>query len=304
VFKRDFTIISGEDNLMTQTSSTDQSTWFSGRSLFIATKHKKEIAIANQVVKALGLNNFQVADIDTDVLGTFAGEVERRDDSLTTLRKKCEMAATLAPNDVVIATEGSFGPHPAFFMLSGHEELMMFLDKKNDLEIVVKEITSQTNFNGRVINNLEDLQHFLDLILFPSHGIIMKAAKDNLNDLKKGIHDPTEMRAHYDLLIAKYGEAYIETDMRAMHNPSRMKVIEELTVKLIDRITTYCPQCQTPGYGIVSANPGLPCELCGTPTNSLLSYTYGCKKCGFSHEEKYPNGKKYEEAMYCDSCNP
>jgi hypothetical protein len=112
------------------------------------------------------------------------------------------------------------------------------------------------------------------------------------------------MRAHYDFLISKYGEAYIETDMRAMHNPSRMKVIEELTRKLIDRITTYCPQCQTPGYGIMSANPGLPCELCGTPTASLLSYTYGCKKCGFSEEEKYPNGKKNEEPMYCNICNP
>jgi hypothetical protein len=289
---------------MTQTSSTNQPTWFSGRSLFIASKHKKEIAIADQVVKALGLNTFQVAEIDTDLLGTFSGEVERRDDPLTTLRKKCEMASMLAPDDLIIATEGSFGPHPAFFMLSGHEELMMFSDKKNDLEIVVKEITSQTNFNGRTVDNLEDLQHFLDVVLFPSHGIIMKASKDNLNDIKKGIHDPLEMRDHYDFLISKYGAAYVETDMRAMHNPSRMKVIEELTRKLIDRITTSCPQCQTPGYGIISANPGLPCELCGSETASLLSYTYGCKKCGFSHEEKYPNGKKYEEAMYCNSCNP
>jgi hypothetical protein len=289
---------------MTLTSSTDPATWFSGRSLFIATKHKKENAIAESVVNALGLNKFHVAEVDTDLLGTFSGEVERRDDPLTTLRKKCEMALHLAPSDLVIATEGSFGQHPAFLMLSGHEELMMFLDKKNDLEIVVKEITSQTNFNGRAVTNLEDLQHFLDLVLFPSHGIIMKASKDSLDDLKKGIHDPNEMREHFDFLISKYGEAYIETDMRAMHNPSRMKVIEELTRKLIDRITTYCPQCQTPGYGIINANSGLPCELCGTATASLLSYTYGCKKCDFTHEEKYPNGKKYEEAMYCNICNP
>jgi hypothetical protein len=289
---------------MGSSSRTDTATWFSGRSLFIASKHKKEIAIAESVVMALGLNNFQVADIDTDLLGTFSGEVERRDDPLTTLRKKCDMAAQLAPNELVIATEGSFGPHPAFFMLSGHEELMMFLDKKNDLEVVVKEITSQTNFNGRTVNNLEDLQHFLDVVLFPSHGIIMKASKESLDDLKKGIHDPEEMRDHYNLLISKYGEAYIETDMRAMHNPSRMKVIEELTKKLIDRVTSSCPQCHTPGYGIIAANPGLECELCGTPTTSLLSYTYGCKKCEFTYEEKYPNGKKNEEPMYCNNCNP
>jgi hypothetical protein len=57
---------------------------FKGRSLLIATKHEKEQIIGPIFEKELGVT-FSVPDhFDTDVFGTFTGEVERKADPITT----------------------------------------------------------------------------------------------------------------------------------------------------------------------------------------------------------------------------
>jgi C4-type Zn-finger protein len=83
-----------------------------------------------------------------------------------------------------------------------------------------------------------------------------------------------------------------------------MKVIEQATRKLVQKVNSTCPQCQTPGFGIVDAKMGLKCGLCQTPTNSVLSYLYVCDRCQFVKEEMYPNQKTSEDPMYCNVCNP
>jgi len=92
--------------------------------------------------------------------------------------------------------------------------------------------------------------------------------------------------------------------MRAMYNPTRMQMIEKAAQKLVQKIKILCPQCSTPGFGVTDAVPGLPCNLCGLPTQSTLAYSYECKKCGYRKEEKYPKGKTAEELMFYDYCNP
>ncbi|MEN8703281.1 MAG: DUF6671 family protein, partial [Polaribacter sp.] len=46
------------------------------------------------------------------------------------------------------------------------------------------------------------------------------------------------------------------------------------------------------------------CSLCGTPTNTTLSFIYKCIKCSFQKEDLYPNNKETEDPMYCNYCNP
>jgi hypothetical protein len=89
------------------------STGFAGRRLLIATQHRKEQVMAPCLSEALGVV-CEVADqLDTDQLGTFSGEKPRLDDPISTLRKKCELALKQQPEfDLVVASEGSFGPHP------------------------------------------------------------------------------------------------------------------------------------------------------------------------------------------------
>jgi hypothetical protein len=277
---------------------------FKGRNLLIATKHQKEKVIAPILEKELGVKCFLISEFDTDELGTFTGEVERKDDPITTARKKCIMAMELANSDLAIASEGSFGSHPSIFFAHADDEFLLFLDKKNDLEICARELSLETNFNGAEIKTEKELQEFAANSNFPSHGLILRKSKDDLGDIVKGITNEDHLKNTFHNLISKYGTAYIETDMRAMYNPTRMKVIEKAAFKLVDKIKSLCPKCETPGFGIMDRKEGLPCQQCHFPTRSTLSYIYSCQKCNYKKEEKYPNGKQTEDPMYCDICNP
>lgn len=62
---------------------------FKGRSLVIATKYEKEKVIASLLEDALGVVCFIQDGFDTDTLGAFTGEIERKLDPISTARKKC-----------------------------------------------------------------------------------------------------------------------------------------------------------------------------------------------------------------------
>jgi hypothetical protein len=242
--------------------------------------------------------------LDTDLLGTFSGEIERDLSPLDTAKKKCILAMELTGTDLAVASEGSFGAHPLLYFLPADDELLVFMDQKNDLEIVVREVSTKTNYNAKEVNSEEDLLAFAQSALFPSHGLILKDKKEGYTEVAKGIVQTKELLDTFKQFMEKYGSVYVETDMRAHLNPSRMQVIEETTEKLIKKIKTTCPSCQTPGFGIKDATPGLPCENCKAPTKSTLFHVYACQKCNHTHEAYFPNGKEEEDPTYCDRCNP
>ncbi|MBC7411807.1 MAG: hypothetical protein H7331_05060 [Bacteroidia bacterium] len=277
---------------------------FKGRKLLIATKHQKEKVIAPILERELGVICFTTDDFDTDKLGTFSGEIDRKDDPIITARNKCLLAMELANCDLVISSEGSFGPHPTIYFIPADDEFLILIDKKNNLEIIVRELSTETNFNGAEIKTEEELYAFAKNAQFPSHALIIKNTKNDFTHIIKGITNSEHLKDTFKDFISKYGKAYIETDMRAMYNPTRMKIIEKATVKLANKINSLCPNCDIPGFGITDAKQGLPCELCNFPTRSILSYLYVCKKCSYKKEEKYPNGKHFESPNYCDVCNP
>jgi hypothetical protein len=277
---------------------------FQNRKIIIATMHQKEQVIAPILEKEIGVSCFTDHTLDTDALGTFTGEVERELDPVSTAREKCLRAMKANNCDLGIASEGSFGPHPSMFFISADDEFLVFIDKLNGIEIIVRELSTSTNFNGRQIQSQSELMAFAEDIGFPEHGIILRKSKDENFDIQKGITDVQILKKSFEELYSKYNYVYAETDMRAMHNPTRMKVIEQATQKLVQKIKSTCPECQTPGFGIADAKVGLECSLCGSPTNSILSYIYVCQRCKFTKEIMYPNNKTQEDPMYCDYCNP
>lgn len=277
---------------------------FAGRKLFIATRHKKELVMAPMLEKALGVKCLVPENLDTDCLGTFSGETERQDDPVTTARKKCELAMAMQDCDLAIANEGSFGMHSSLFFCMADEELVLLLDKKNDLEISYVFTSTKTNFNGELINNVERLMDFAKHVKFPSHGLIIKRSKEDLKTVVKGITKLDHLLTEFNILSRKYGSVYVQTDMRANYNPMRMEVIEKATSGLIGKIKSRCPVCGKPGFGITAARKGLPCKLCGLPTSSTLSNMYTCKKCGYNHEQLFPGHVQHEDPRYCDYCNP
>ena len=277
---------------------------FKDRRLLIATKHFKERVIAPILEKELGVVCITNGNFDTDKLGTFTGEIERELDPISTVREKCLQAMKMNNCDLGVASEGSFCPHPTLFFIHSDEEFLIFIDKLNNIEVIVRELSTSTNFNGKLISNESELLEFADKVKFPSHGLILRKSKEENLDIQKGISDMDELQIIFFNLFSKYNSVYVETDMRAMYNPSRMKVIEKATEKLVVKIKSICPNCQMPGFGITDAKKGLKCSLCGLPTNSVLSYIYECKHCHFIKEEKFPHQKTTEDPGYCDYCNP
>jgi hypothetical protein len=242
--------------------------------------------------------------LNTDLLGTFSGEVARIADPLTTARKKCELAMDLTGCDLVLASEGSFGAHPAAFFLPANEEWLLLLDRKNGLEIHARHLSLETNFSAQEFHNLEELDAFASKVGFPSHGLMLRRSKDNLEGLLKGITDPEQLRTAAILLLETQGYGFVETDMRALFNPSRMQVIEETAQLLVQKLNSICPSCQLPGFTVTAAEPGLPCSLCGTPSSAALAHLMVCNHCQHQEKVDFPHGKKTEDPQYCQVCNP
>ncbi len=278
--------------------------FFRGRKAVIATKHSKEEVIAPILEDELGLICIITKTIDTDKLGTFSGEVERDDDPVTTLRKKCQMAIDASGINLAIANEGSFGTHPTIFFAHADDELIMLMDKENGIEILERELSLNTNFDGAEIKSEIELIEFANKIGFPSHGIILKKGKNNYSYLIKENINLEELIINYHKIKNEDGAAYAETDMRAMHNPTRMKIIEQAVIKLVKKAKSLCPNCSTPGFGVVDVVKGLPCEMCSLPTRSPLKHIYRCPKCNFQDEKEFPFEKQVEDPQYCDFCNP
>jgi hypothetical protein len=278
--------------------------FFKGRKIIIATRHHKEKVIAPLLESELGVTCIVPDNLDTDSLGTFTGEVERADDPLSTARKKCQLAMDMYECDLAIANEGSFGPHPFLVFVPADEEIIVLSDRRLNIEIRERELSNSSNFSASDILSEDDLWTFAQKAGFPSHGIILRKAKTEFTGMVKGITNAQELLNHFHYLQENYGQAYAETDMRALYNPTRMKVIESATRKLLAKINSLCPSCNMPGFGITSVKTGLPCKLCGQPTRSVLSHLYLCESCKYSKELVYPNQKKFEDPMYCDNCNP
>lgn len=241
---------------------------------------------------------------DTDQYGTFSGEIERTDDPLTTLRRKCTDIMETFGYDLGIASEGSFGPHPLIPFAAANEEWILLVDKANGLEYSCRVISTQTNFAAAKVHNREELFAFAAKAGFPRHGLILRSAGDGVTEIVKGIQSKQALRDAYTKLSASNGCVSVETDMRAMMNPTRMKQIRKATHKLIHMLRRRCQTCGCPGLQVSNVKQGLPCRLCHRPTRSTLSYYLRCVSCGDVSEQKYPNRKRSEDPMYCDYCNP
>ncbi|MFN7312200.1 MAG: DUF6671 family protein [Bacteroidota bacterium] len=277
---------------------------FKNRTLLIATKHKKEQVLAPLLERTLAVHCIPLTQFDTDSLGTFSGEVERENNPLTTLRNKCAFAAKAHGVDLVVGTEGSFGPHPVYGWLPAHDELVMLLDLKNNIEIFAREMSTQTNYGGTTVSTYDELFAFAKGKGFPEHALIIKDKTQEFSQCIKGIQQENELLAAFEKTKKYHQNVWVETDMRAHLNPTRMKVIEQAAGKLINHIQSECPQCKRPGFVVKKVIAGLPCSVCGTPTESIKSELKVCDGCRYEEELIYPKNKTTEDPMYCLVCNP
>jgi hypothetical protein len=179
--------------------------FFEGRQLVIASMHQKEQVLRPLLEASLKVTVSVANGLNTDLLGTFSGEIARIADPLTTARKKCELALDLTGGDLVLASEGSFGAHPSAFFLPANEEWLLLIDRKHQLEIHARHLSTATNFAGQEFSSLEELEAFASKVGFPSHGLILRRSKDELEGLLKGITDPDQLRTAAIQLLETQG---------------------------------------------------------------------------------------------------
>lgn len=277
---------------------------FQNRRLYIATNHRKEEVIQPLFESKLKVQCVVPEDFDSDSLGTFSGEIERPFSPIETARKKCAIVAEKYNTDLVIASEGSFGPHPLFGLVPMDEEILVFMDLKNKLEIIHVERTIKTNFCSEQIETVQDLTKFAEKVGFPSHGLILKGKLNGKEKYFKGIVDHSMLIKYFLSLKKRQDTITGETDMRAMFNPTRMEIIQQAAINLVKKINNLCPNCASPGFGAERSIPGLPCAQCSLPTRSIKANIFQCLKCSFEQEVEITSHNKTEDPMYCDFCNP
>lgn len=277
---------------------------FMGRTLIVATMHEKEAVIAPILEKELGVICKTIPNFNTDNFGTFSGEIVRKFSAIETVKLKALAALEKSGETLVIASEGSFGPHPESPFMPANEEIVILIDTKNNLEIKGWHLTTETNFNRQEIKNMNELMEFAELIGFPAHNVIIKAnGKKGEIEILKNFQSEEELKLTATQLLKKHNSLIIETDMRAMNNPTRMKAIESAVIDLVKNIKSLCPNCKAPGFSVSGVVRGLKCSSCKLPTQSVKAYIYKCTKCNFSCERARENVTE-EDPMYCDFCNP
>lgn len=281
---------------------------YQGACFILTTKHAKSIAIAPPFREKLGASVLEYV-VDTDALGTFSGEVEREGSALECAKRKCEWSLEkLGDNaEFALASEGSFGPHPLIPFLPCDQEILYFIDRRHGFQLHLSHASEKTNYRTQTVDSLETLQKLAEEALFPSHALILRPnGRETIAPIFKGIDSQDLLEEAYTecLKHSDDGKVWVETDMRAQFNPSRMEVIRELAAKLADRLATLCPKCSTPGWGIVRVEKGLECNWCGSETELVKSEIYGCTKCEYEEKNGRTDGLTYSEQVNCGYCNP
>lgn len=282
---------------------TAQDPW-GNRPVLLATMHGKESVIGPVLEQELGWKLLVPENFNTDRFGTFSGETEREGSPLETAERKCRAAYEATGHTLILASEGSFGPHPVIGFVPADEEWLVLKDFARNLTIRARVVSTETNFAGRLCRSMREVEEFAREAGFPDHALILRRDRDDLTGLEKGIILSGRLTASASQFFSRYGQVWVETDMRAHLNPMRRRVIEQAARKLVELVRSTCPECRTPGYTVTDSRGGLPCRDCGFPTRSILTHVYGCEQCGHREEKAFPYGKQVEEPLYCDRCNP
>ena len=278
-----------------------------GDTAVLATMHGKERVIAPILEHALGLRIRVTMDIDTDRFGTFSRDVARTGSQLDAARAKICAAFDLSPQvQVAIASEGSFGPHPDIPFVPLDRELVVFHDRVSGLELIGHHASLLTNLSHAVVSDMAAAFSFAERVQFPAHGLIVMGCVDEQpapdRALIKNTCDLVDLGRAVEQVIRICGVAYIETDMRAHRNPTRMRVIKRATLDLVRRFRSRCPNCARPGFVVSERIVGLPCSWCERPTSAIRAEVSSCADCG--HRVEQVVNTRTADPGECADCNP
>ena len=287
---------------MLQTKSSEGGA-YQGRQVALLTQHGKERVIAPVLDTALGCQVELVTGYDTDLLGTFTRDIPRAGTQLKAARIKARLGMDLAGLPIGIASEGSFGADPFTGMFSWNVEMIVWIDDMLGIE-VVGVASGKTSSSHLLTENWEQAETFARTAGFPEHGLVVRPQHEDDPRIRKGIADWERLREAFRWACgeASNGRVFLETDVRAHMNPTRMEMIGQAAQDLARKLCTLCPTCGAPGFVLAERIPGLPCEDCGAPTREARAAIHRCARCG--HQMTVEHSGKAASASRCDFCNP
>lgn len=251
----------------------------------------------------LGVRVELATGFDTDTLGTFTRDVVRQGSQLEAARKKARKGMELLGLDLGIASEGSFGPD-AFGLFPSNFELVIFIDRSRNLEVVGRAEGPAHHLHERVATR-EALDAFARETDFPAHGLVVRPDDQNDPRIRKGLVDWPALHAAFDeaLAASRSSVVFVESELRAHFNPTRMGTIRLATENLINRIRSECPRCRRPGFWAVERIAGLPCRDCSSPTDEARAERWGCVTADH-FELREVNAGRFADPSRCPLCNP
>lgn len=277
---------------------------FSKRSVSLLTKHGKEKVIAEVLGAQASCFVMQTDAYDTDLLGTFTQETPRYGSQLDAARKKAAIGMELLKLDLGLANEGAFINDPYAGIMPWNNELIVLVDQQHQLEITGFSSGPAQNENG-YISHWEELAKFADSALFPSHYLVVKPTDEYHPQSRKGIQDLAELKDAFEWAkgLSSKGIVYVENDLRAFANPTRMENIRKAAIDLVNKMNSVCPECSTPGFWITDVKRGLPCNACGLATDEEIAKIWSCLKCGHQETEGM-KVLRFTDPSKCKHCNP
>jgi hypothetical protein len=281
---------------------------YEGEGAVLATMHGKEGVISPLLEQELGLRVVLASGLNTDRFGTFTREVERTGSQVDAAKAKITAGFEYAPfARVGIASEGSFGPHPYLPFLAFGRELVVLIDRKTGFELIGHDAGEDTNFGHAVVTDIAGARAFAKKSGFPEHGLVVMGCKNEKPApqlmMDKNVTDLAKLEATVRECVSLCGSAFVETDMRAHRNPTRMAAIERATKDLIRRFQSTCPACSRPGFDVTERIPGIPCAWCATPTDVIRTEVLTCAGCGH-RSERPATDQATADAGQCRQCNP
>ncbi len=268
----------------------------------LATKHGK----LEQLLPAFArLENFElvVAEIDTDLFGTFSGETPRLSSPLETAIAKAKAGAAELGLDYGLASEGTIGPNPVTPWATVDHELLVLISLSRNITIYETHQSASIVAKSQSLTPGIDLAAVFELFDLPNHAVNLSYSTGSSISIEKGLSDQEQLRNRIQELWAQGFEPLMESDFRAMSSPSRQANIQACAEKLVARIASNCPGCNEIGFGKISYEFGVPCLACGEVNSRVAkSEKLGCVACDFF--ELKDLGITSIDPSRCDGCNP
>lgn len=270
----------------------------------LLTQHGKERVIAPALEAALGCRVVRVDGFDTDQLGTFTREIPRTGSQRDAARRKARVAMERSGHPYGLGSEGAFGPDPMVGMLSWNVEMLVFVDATRNLE-VVGHAQGRGNHAHTMAADWQTVEAFAAQVGFAQQQLVLSVDESGCPPLSKGLGSWPALETAFACarLQSATGRVWVETDLRAHANPTRMEMIRRAAEDLAQRLQSRCPACGTPGFWQVERVAGLPCAECGAPTRLTRAWVYGCQTCDY-RESRASLAETTAPPERCDLCNP